>query len=195
MLLDSRLGLTAPPREAALREHLATCEACAVEARAEAALAEALGALRVVPPPSLDVTERVMIAVRSSVPETRDEVPGRQLGWALAVAVAMSVLAAATGIRLAPSILDAARSGIAGVLGAGGLALRIGRILLGGLGGGGAVPRAVRDVAQAAWALLVEARPLVLAVSALAGLLMLVLSFAIVGRDLGRRAQAASSEE
>jgi hypothetical protein len=118
--VESGLGFLGPREESALRAHLESCPRCASESAVESDLGEALRSLREDYPRELDVLSRVERRLAALRPQDLEELPARQLGWAVVFAAA-SLLGLIAGFRvLLPdlaTLLDGAgglTSGLAG---------------------------------------------------------------------------------
>jgi hypothetical protein len=107
--LDRKLAPGPTPADTALRAHLAACSECASRASAERLLSEALRELRFDPPPTVDVTERVMQGLPELGRGHPDEVSVRQLGWAAAAAVLCGLALLAGLWRMLPDLSGPAR--------------------------------------------------------------------------------------
>jgi len=126
LLRERRLGLLPEDRRAVLDEHVAGCDACALERGFERDLAVGLASLRESAPLQIDVTARVMAAIGSeAVPQparARRRLFLAAAAAAVPVAVLMSVLlprAPSLGeiTILAKDVIVAAGSGLVRMLG------------------------------------------------------------------------------
>jgi hypothetical protein len=106
-LTQRQLGFLDPGREADLSRHLEHCRSCrAVEAEEEI-LSRELAALGSLTHPGVDVTRRTLSEIRALGPVSRAGVPGRQLAWAFASAVAFAVAAGAGIVLTLPALPEA----------------------------------------------------------------------------------------
>jgi hypothetical protein len=188
--VEASLGGLAPEAEAALCVHLAVCPGCAAEARAEADLEAALALLSTDPPFEADVANRVLDAIAAMEPPRRDAVPARQLGWAALAAAGLTVGILVSGVYLAPSIFGLALEAGRSLPAAGGVLARLGGAALATLASTKPLFVATWDLLTAASTLVRKAEPLFRGAAALTVLAMLILTTAVIARDLRGRAPA-----
>ncbi len=186
-IVERGLGRLGPGTEALLSAPLERCPSCAAVARREAELDTALALLHGEPPFRVSVEERVMGAVDAMPEPQRTPVPGRQLAWAGAAAVAAAFAVLALGALLAPAILGIARDAGKAALATGGFLAVLAWAWLETLS-------SLRPLVQAAWDLLATAsvlvrtaQPLFVAAAAVVVLAMLTMTAAVIGRDLKAR--------
>jgi hypothetical protein len=189
-ILERSFGTLDPDREAALLAHLDGCPACAVKAGEEAGLSDALALLRTEPPFEFDVADRVLNAVAAFPPPRRETVPGRQLVWAGLAAAVLTVALVVSGAFLAPSMLGVAQGAGHAIVSTCGFLARLGRAAVETLGAMKPLFRAAWDVLTTASMLIRKADPLLRGAAAVIFLGMLILTSAVIGRDLRSRAPA-----
>ncbi len=183
-MLDRRVGRLAPERAAALDEHLLACDACSAEARAEREIARLLGELRTEAPFEIDVTRRVMESVERLGPVPGEEVPPRQLAWALAAAAAVSLALLVGTVFEAPSMLEPLGRAGTYLLGVSGFLVHLVRPVLDALAAAGRVARVLIEAFVATASLLRGAAPLIRGIVLLSVAIVTAVWMTVIGRDL-----------
>ncbi len=192
-----RRGFTAIPSllDRRLSRHLASCEACAAEARREDELTRLLSTLRGMPPVEVDVTRRVMERIESLGAVGRVEVPARQLGWASAAAGLAALVLLGAGLRAAPALFEFLLSH-SGALPDAIVFLARGFAPAADLVAGAQVlARAALDVLSAFAVLVQKAEPLARGAAALAVIGMAMTTAVVVARDFLRPVAVVNRED
>ncbi len=96
-MLEHRLGLLSDAAESRLREHLASCDACAAETRMDDVLDRELARLAHPAPVRVDVVRHVLREIDDFGAVDRHPVPPRQLAWAWVWAYAFALTVAIMG--------------------------------------------------------------------------------------------------
>jgi hypothetical protein len=110
MFVERDLGAIGPHVEASLQAHFESCASCAAWASTERRLTADLALLRSAAPFEIDVTSRVARDLAGLRP-AREEVSTRQLGWAVAAAVACGAGLLVGLWALVPGLARAASGG------------------------------------------------------------------------------------
>jgi hypothetical protein len=187
-MLKRSLGTLYEGTGAVLLAHLDRCPECARRARFEAEIDAAFLAARKAPPFEVNVAGRVLDAIEEMPPPPRVAVPGRQLAWAGLAAAALTAVVLVSGALLAPGALGLARDAGRATLETGGFLARLGRAMLEALSAAQPLFGAVWDLLAAASALVRRADPLFRGAAAAISLAILILTSAVIGRDLRSRA-------
>jgi hypothetical protein len=189
-IVERSLGTPPSETEGALRAHLEGCPSCAAAARNEAEIETALALLKTEAPFEIDVAGRVLDAVAAFPPARHENVPGWQLIWAGLTAAALTVALVVSGALLAPSMLGIAQAAGHGIVSTLGFLARLGHGAVETLGAVKPLFRATWDVLTTAATLIRMADPLFRGAAAVILLGMLILTSAVIGRDLRSRAPA-----
>lgn len=183
-MVDRRAGRLTPDLRDDLDRHLARCTACAAQLHQEEAVARDLGLLRRFAPVRVDVTARVMREIADSEIERR-EVPGRQIVWAAAAALAALAAITLVAVRDLPAAVHEAAAGtrvLATGIGSVGPALGRPLAALGVVSG--ALARIALDLLETASRLAGMLAPVNDAVMAFSLIVMLAVTTLVIARDL-----------
>ncbi len=183
-MLDHRLGLLSDAAGSRLREHLASCDACAAEIRTDDVLDRELARLAHAAPVRVDVARNVLREIGGLGAVDRRAVPARQLAWACVWAYALALTVAIMGagiLMFVPKDLPdlghftdgvpAAASALAQPFMLVAVAVK-------------AVGRAALELIEVASMLLLKIQPVARFVMMLALAIMLAVTMYVIGRDL-----------